>query len=572
MKKVSGLILLFIMLICSITLSITYSKYILSKNISGTIHVPEVDYCLRKGITKLNECMLVMENYSNDVDSAKLYVSGKKDPDFTNTAPITNNIEYTKEETNGNGLYSSTYNFTVGPSYTFDESTGVFSLVDFKMDVLDEKYKDYYTCGAASVTLNTCFTLYQIKEISKDVQTTGTNYMITSAIIHDFKPVDSFDSEIGLYSAPDDYGTSYYYRGNVKNNYVSYAGYIWRIIRQNGDGTIRLIYAGTDTTSQSVDTTIGNSRYDTNYADHTYVGYMYGKDFVKKTESTIVSFKDFSPNIKYYFGSSYSFDKTTKLFSITGDYLYGTWSSDYTNIINNYPYTCRETSASATCLFALNITGYHNLSSMYAKYLSYSSKDYQSTLTNTYNSTIKTMIDTWYKNNLLPKKDEAGIPYINYLSDATFCNDRTYYNGDGFNAYSSTSWNGKKRTTSYTPSLKCSQLADKFSTTSSFGNGALNYPVGLITSDELIMSGAKYDAANLNFYLYNGLLNATMTPFDYANWRGYPRILTLGTMGEITYNFPRTYRYIRPVINLKSDIEITEGDGSINNPYIVTLR
>ena len=86
------------------------------------------------------------------------------------------------------------------------------------------------------------------------------------------------------------------------------------------------------------------------------------------------------------------------------------------------------------------------------------------------------------------------------------------------------------------------------------------------------MSGAKYGAANLNFYLYNGLLNATMTPFDYANWRGYPRILTLGTMGEITYNFPRTYRYIRPVINLKSDIEITEGDGSINNPYIVTLR
>ena len=47
-----------------------------------------------------------------------------------------------------------------------------------------------------------------------------------------------------LCSAPDDYGSSYYYRGNVENNWVKFGGYYWRILRINGDGGIRMIYAG----------------------------------------------------------------------------------------------------------------------------------------------------------------------------------------------------------------------------------------------------------------------------------------------------------------------------------------
>ena len=45
----------------------------------------------------------------------------------------------------------------------------------------------------------------------------------------------------GMYKTPDNLGTSYYYRGSVTNNYVSFAGLTWRIIRTNGDGTIRII-------------------------------------------------------------------------------------------------------------------------------------------------------------------------------------------------------------------------------------------------------------------------------------------------------------------------------------------
>ena len=77
---------------------------------------------------------------------------------------------------------------------------------------------------------------------------------------------DCESKEAGVFAAEDDYGTSYYYRGSVENNYVSFAGMIWRIIRINGDGSVRVILndtAGTSTFNNSID-------------DNAYVGYMYG--------------------------------------------------------------------------------------------------------------------------------------------------------------------------------------------------------------------------------------------------------------------------------------------------------
>lgn len=45
----------------------------------------------------------------------------------------------------------------------------------------------------------------------------------------------------GLIEASDDYGTFYYFRGNVENNYVMYANLLWRIVRVNSDGSVRLV-------------------------------------------------------------------------------------------------------------------------------------------------------------------------------------------------------------------------------------------------------------------------------------------------------------------------------------------
>lgn len=64
----------------------------------------------------------------------------------------------------------------------------------------------------------------------------------------------------------DDMGTTYYYNGQVDNNYIKFGdNMLWRIIRVNGDGTIRLIYEGT----------IGNSSYNSSDNDAIYVGYKY---------------------------------------------------------------------------------------------------------------------------------------------------------------------------------------------------------------------------------------------------------------------------------------------------------
>lgn len=100
-------------------------------------------------------------------------------------------------------------------------------------------------------------------------------------ILLDGSTVDG-DGTMGLYKSLDDIGITYYFRGNVENNYVSFADKYWRIIRINGDGSIRLLYAGTEAhengydDSSNLDTQIFNASYNSNTNDNTYVGYMYG--------------------------------------------------------------------------------------------------------------------------------------------------------------------------------------------------------------------------------------------------------------------------------------------------------
>ena len=71
-------------------------------------------------------------------------------------------------------------------------------------------------------------------------------------------------------------GTTYYYTGNP-NNWVSFAGFYWRIIRINGDGTIRMIYQGTSANATGEGTQIGTSAFNSKNDDYIYVGYMYEK-------------------------------------------------------------------------------------------------------------------------------------------------------------------------------------------------------------------------------------------------------------------------------------------------------
>ncbi len=69
----------------------------------------------------------------------------------------------------------------------------------------------------------------------------------------DFNNVETNASKSGLYKAEDDDGASFYYRGVVNNNWLEFGGFYWRIIRINGDGSIRMIYSGLKSSSHTGD-------------------------------------------------------------------------------------------------------------------------------------------------------------------------------------------------------------------------------------------------------------------------------------------------------------------------------
>lgn len=85
----------------------------------------------------------------------------------------------------------------------------------------------------------------------------------------------------GIFEMEDDYGISYYYRGAVENNYIMFANSFWRIIRINGDGSLRILYDGPEAyangTSDATRVDLRNVAWnETNSDDAKYVGYMYG--------------------------------------------------------------------------------------------------------------------------------------------------------------------------------------------------------------------------------------------------------------------------------------------------------
>lgn len=106
--------------------------------------------------------------------------------------------------------------------------------------------------------------------------------------IPDFSVAET--EEKGLYKAEDDYGISYYYRGAQSYNYVSFAGFTWKVVRINGDGSIRLILDGnlytsikdgeetpvyTNSKLTAIDSD-GFVPFNTLSSDNAYTGYMYG--------------------------------------------------------------------------------------------------------------------------------------------------------------------------------------------------------------------------------------------------------------------------------------------------------
>ena len=458
-------------------------------------------------VTTLHDAILVNEYGVKNVDNAISKIEAKGTPDFSQTAPLITWLEQIGNETtleiykpaeSSINIDTLTSKLSSNDSllwfYTdaqpnlqagvFNASSGIYN--DPTTLSYDSTIEYYIVSEATSINNNghLCTTygipkaskiIYKVVGASKEDSTSNWNNRNYASIKYILKVIpiyivqnDTDESDKGLYSMEDDYGTSYYYRGNVLNNNVYFAGFYWNIIRINGDNSIRLLYSGA---KGAIDSNSYINTYFNEKSDNpAYVGYMYG----------------------------------------TSSGTIGTRENNISNGIN---------------------------------------------------SNVKNAVDTFYQDVIIKNGLEK------YISDTGFCGDRTILNGDGYSTTTTTNFNATERLLNKkTPILTCPDKEHDFYTTltSSIGNKALKYPVGLITADETLLGGIVNGKISAGSYLRSSVWYWTMTPLSSS--MGY-------TVGKGDYAFfitSITGNYgVRPVINLKSDVEITGGIGTTNDPYVI---
>ena len=296
----------------------------------------------------------------------------------------------------------------------------------------------------------------------------------------------------GMYAADDDYTAttgmkSYYFRGAVNNNWVKFGkdenqnDIYWRIIRINGDGSIRMIYSGTTDPKNESSVTESNGAYMTGT----------GTQINAKT---------------YQFNSSYN-------------------KAEYVG----YMYTEGEQHGNST------------------------------------SSGVKTKLEDWYAGTTL--KDNALVS-----KNQIFCNDRSVTSGtwsssssiDIYYATYTRLYKNKK------PILTCPTDSDKFtSKKSSIGNKTLDYPVGLITADEVAMAGGVYGSNNTTYYLYTNQNYWAGSPFYFNSYSTFSDVFFVPSSGSI-YDYNVVYSLgARPVVSLFSKAKLS-GNGTYSNPYTVS--
>ncbi len=270
---------------------------------------------------------------------------------------------------------------------------------------------------------------------------------------------ESYRLDSVLVEGEDDYGTTYYFFEGTSttvrsNNWLKFAGFYWNIVRINGNGSVRIIYAGKSIEEREND------------------------DFIQSSV-----FAPDPPNVGIKWG-----------------------------------------------------------------YIGYMRKE-DGDIGNEIDSTVKQIIDQWYENNLLD--------FSKYLDeDVGFCGDRIFSN-------SISSFH--ERLNNFTPTFKCINSENDLYTISSaaVGNRALQYPIGMLSGDEVVFAGMDMDYSNNFNFLNSKMPHWTMTPMHSS------ALAVVAADGTIGMDFSsRVEAGIRPVVNLRSDIEII-GKGTVNDPYFV---
>ena len=317
----------------------------------------------------------------------------------------------------------------------------------------------------------------------------------------------SSDSEALLASTEDDYGTSYYFRGAVKNNYVQFANKCWRIVRINGDGSVKLVLHNDNTSNASSpcassnnSTTAAFARYsgstytttfNLSYNDNAYIGFMYGATGASDYASTHANT-----------------NKSTILTNLE------TW---YTNNLSSYADKLADT---IWC----------NDKSTFTKYTSGST----------------------YGTGLGYGTNQTGYGAYN----------RIY--GGGTESYASPSL----KCPNDNNGGKLSKFTVDDTTN---GNGNLTYKIGLLTADEIAFAGYSNVSDNKTTYLQenaSGKCWWSLSPvfFNRVNATIWG---VIGTRGYLNFfNVNVNVCEVRPSISLELTTNVT-GDGTSENPYVV---
>ena len=212
---------------------------------------------------------------------------------------------------------------------------------------------------------------------------------------------------------------------------------------------------------------------------------------------------------------------------------------------------------------------------MYVGYKYGTSGSLENNRLNTNDSTIKTYVDNWYKNNL--------TAYTKYLSkDAVYCNDRNLASGQSYSTKNNFNYAPYERIEkNKQPTYNCTNMNDAFSVNNT--NAKLDYPVGLMTIDELSYAGGKsWTKLTAPYVWYYTNANGESITCNAPSWSLSPRIW------YGTYSSTNVWRWndsyylgsflpadvvdsiaVRPSVSLLSCNLISRGDGSPKKPYVV---
>ena len=190
---------------------------------------------------------------------------------------------------------------------------------------------------------------------------------------------------------------------------------------------------------------------------------------------------------------------------------------------------------------------------------------------NTNDSTIKTYVDNWYKNNL--------TAYTKYLSnDAVYCNDRNLASGRTYSTTNSFDYAPFERIyTNKQPTYNCTNMSDAFSVNNT--SAKLDYPIGLMSIDELSYAGGEADkslTAPYAWYYTNA--NGESITGSNLTWSLTPYYLGMfgvsvwgvhgsDSPGSLVQALVGNLAVVRPAISLKSCVKYSRVDGPAGNQY-----